>query len=77
MEEAIFVSQNRGITQTKCSLEEAYELARNCKGLSLVYDLSTKIIKEFFNGEAIIYSIGEDETATEANTRKLYNLGLY
>lgn len=77
MEEAIFVSQNRGITQAKCSLEEAYELARNCKGLSLVYDLSTKMIKEFFNGEAIIYSINDDEIATEANIRKLHNNGVY
>lgn len=77
MEEAIFVSQNRGITQTRCSLNEAYELARNCEGLSLVYELSTKTIKEFFNGEAIIYSVNNDETAAEASIRKLHNLGIY
>ena len=77
MEEAIFVSQNRGITQIRCSLDEAYELARNCKGLSLVYELSTKTIKEFFNGEAIIYSVNNDETAAEANIRKLRRFGVY
>jgi hypothetical protein len=77
MEEAIFVSQNRGIAQTRCSLDVAYELAKHCKGLSLVYDLSTKTIKEFFNGEAIIYSVGSDETVTEANIRKLHSHKVY
>ena len=77
MEEAVFVSQNRGIAQTRCSLDEAYELARHCNGLSLVYDLSTKTIKEFFNGEAIIYSVGSDETVAEAYIRKLHSHEVY
>lgn len=77
MEEAIFVSQNRSIAQTRCSLDEAYELDRNCKGLSLVYELSTKTIKEFFNGEAIIYSVNNDQAAAEANIRKLRCFGVY
>lgn len=77
MEEAIFVSQNRGIAQTRCSLDEAYKLARNCKGLSLVYELSTKTIKEFFNGESIIYSVNNDDTAAKASIRKLHSFGVY
>ena len=77
MEEAIFVSQNRGIAKTVCSLDEAYELARHCNGLSLVYELSTNTIKEFFNGEAIIYSVNNNQTAAEANIRKLRRFGVY
>ena len=77
MEEAIFVSQSGGIAQTRCSLDGAYELARHCKGLSLVYDLSTKTIKEFFNGEAIIYSVGSDETVAEAYIRELHSHEVY
>lgn len=77
MEDAIFISQNSGIVQTRCSLDEAYELARNCKSLSLVYDLSTKTIKEFFNGKAIIYSVNNDEAVAEANIRKLHSFGVH
>lgn len=59
------------------ALNRAYELARHCKGLSLVYDLSTKTIKEFFNGEPLIYSVDNDETVAAANIRKLHSHGVY